>query len=123
MEERMEYDRKIRPPFEGIFFQFPRRSFRQLDTDMGIRFVQQWKYGGQNGGAAVIGAADAYGAAYGLLQVLDTAVPFAVDFPYFFFCCEINPPCFCQDDTTSAAFEQRCPICFSILRINWLSEG
>lgn len=70
--------------------------------------MQQWEYGGQNGGTAVVGAADAYGAAYGLLQILDTAVPFAVDFPHFFFCCKINPSCFCQDDTVSAAFKQRC---------------
>ena len=108
MEERMEYDGEISPAFEGIFFQFPRRSFRQLDADMRMGFVQQREYGSQNGGAAVIGAADAYGAAYGLLQILDTAVPFAVDFPHFFFRGKINPSCFCQDDTTSTAFEQWC---------------
>ena len=41
MEERMEYDGEISPAFEGIFFQFPRRSFRQLDADMRMGFVQQ----------------------------------------------------------------------------------
>lgn len=72
---RLNDDRKIRLSLDGEIFQFPRRPFFQADIDVRIAFVDDGNSPRQDGRTAIIGTADAHGAANGLPQILDTLFP------------------------------------------------
>ena len=67
---RLNDDRKIRLSLDGEIFQFPRRPFFQADIDVRIAFVDDGNSPRQDGRTAIIGTADAHGAANGLPCVI-----------------------------------------------------